>query len=162
MAWQKSPGWLVECFEAALPPGAERRSMFGYPAAFVGGNFAFGLHEHRFVLRVGETDALQLLAHAGQPFSPLPGRVMRGWVVAPDPVVKDAHELRRWVLRAMTHAASLPPKGSAASPKAGASGKAKASGAPRRGRRTQASGTPKPTRKVKAKGRAKKAVRTKH
>ena len=36
MAWKKSPAALVEAFDAVVPaPPAERRQMFGYPAAFV-------------------------------------------------------------------------------------------------------------------------------
>jgi hypothetical protein len=44
VAWKKSPPALVERFEAIVPAlsGAERRKMFGYPAAFVGGNMFAG------------------------------------------------------------------------------------------------------------------------
>src|SRR5438046_4701621 len=38
MAWRKSPPELIATFERVVPAGgAERRLMFGYPAAFVNG-----------------------------------------------------------------------------------------------------------------------------
>jgi len=44
--WRKSPDDLIALFYAALPedPRVERRKMFGYPCAFVGGNLFSGLH----------------------------------------------------------------------------------------------------------------------
>ena len=111
MAWKKAPDWLVERFAAVVPPGIERRPMFGYPAAFVQGNMAFGLFEDHLVMRVGEQDLLELRNHGATPFAPMAGRPMKGWVTVPDPVVKEEVELKRWVLRALTFAAALPAKG---------------------------------------------------
>ena len=46
MAWKKSPPALIETFDAVLPGApAERRLMFGYPAAFVNGNMFMSLFE---------------------------------------------------------------------------------------------------------------------
>jgi hypothetical protein len=44
MSWRKSPDALVEKFSQIVPPDprVERRKMFGYPAAFVGGNMFIG------------------------------------------------------------------------------------------------------------------------
>ena len=44
-SFDKSPPELVERFAAVMDryPDAERKKMFGYPAAFVGGNMATGL-----------------------------------------------------------------------------------------------------------------------
>lgn len=111
MPWKKSPDWLVDAFSAAVPPGVERRAMFGYPAAFVQGNMAFGLFEEHLVMRVGEPDLAELRNLGATAFEPMAGRPMKGWVTVPDPVVKKDPELKRWVLRALTFAASLPPKG---------------------------------------------------
>ena len=42
MPWKKSSPSLIAVFDAVLPAGiAERRQMFGYPCAFVGGNLCF-------------------------------------------------------------------------------------------------------------------------
>ncbi len=40
MAWIKAPPEMIELFAASLPldPATERRTMFGYPCAFVNGN----------------------------------------------------------------------------------------------------------------------------
>jgi TfoX/Sxy family transcriptional regulator of competence genes len=116
MAWKKSPDWLVERFSAVVPPGIERRQMFGYPAAFVQGNMAFGLFEDHLVMRVGEPDLLELRNHGATPFEPMAGRPMKGWVTVPDAVTKEEGELKRWVLRALTFAAALPAKGGKARP----------------------------------------------
>jgi TfoX/Sxy family transcriptional regulator of competence genes len=116
MAWNKAPDWLVERFTAVVPPGIERRQMFGYPAAFVQGNMAFGLFEDHLVMRVGEQDLADLRNQGATSFEPMMGRPMKGWVTVPEPVVKNEGELKRWVLRALTFAAALPAKGGKARP----------------------------------------------
>lgn len=52
--WKKSSPAIVERFEAALPrdPRVEPRKMFGYPAAFLSGDFFTGLFEESVVVRV--------------------------------------------------------------------------------------------------------------
>ena len=64
MQWRKSPPALIEAFDAALPqdPRAERRTMFGYPCAFVGGQMLAGLHQERLVVRLDERGRTELLA----------------------------------------------------------------------------------------------------
>ena len=45
MKWRKSSETLVQKFAELVPqdPRVERRKMFGYPAAFTGGNYAASL-----------------------------------------------------------------------------------------------------------------------
>ena len=109
----KSPADLVERFEAvaARHPDAERRKMFGYPALFVGGNMATGLYEDRWVVRLFDDDLDRLLAGGGAPFSPMPGRSMKGWASLPPEVVADDAALEPWLERSFAFAASLPAKG---------------------------------------------------
>lgn len=116
MAWNKAPDWLVERFNAVVPPGIEKRQMFGYPAAMVQGNMAFGLFEEHLVMRGSEPDLHELRNQGATPFEPMAGRPMKGWVTVPEGVVKDEGELKRWVLRSLTYAASLPAKGGKAAP----------------------------------------------
>jgi hypothetical protein len=54
--WRKSPDDLIALFHAALPddPRIERRKMFGYPCAFVGGNLFTGLHQENVIVRLAE------------------------------------------------------------------------------------------------------------
>src|SRR5262249_22626636 len=109
-----SDAW-VKAFDAALADErrVERRKMFGYPAAFVGGNMAAGLHQDGLVLRLGDADRDELLRRGGRPFEPMPGRVMSGFALAPQSFVKNPSELRAWLDRSICHAASMPAKKSA-------------------------------------------------
>ena len=108
-----SPPTLIERFDAAALqfPDAQRRKMFGYPALFVGGNMATGLHGTSWVVRLSEADRDALLAEPGASvFEPMAGRPMKAFAVLPDAVVADDAQLDRWVERSMAFAASLPPK----------------------------------------------------
>jgi TfoX/Sxy family transcriptional regulator of competence genes len=108
----KSPAELVARFDAvaARHPEAQRRKMFGYPALFVGGNMATGLYEDRWVVRLFDDDLERLTAAGGAPFSPMPGRSMKGWATLPPDVVADDAALDPWLERALTFARSLPAK----------------------------------------------------
>lgn len=111
--WKKAPPELIAAFDAALPADArvERRTMFGYPCAFVGRNMFAGTHEHRLLVRLGETGREALLAQPGaQRFEPMPGRVMREYVVVPSDVVADRRQLAAWLRKAFVYAAALPVK----------------------------------------------------
>ncbi len=103
--------WTAAFLEAIEgKTGVEQRKMFGYPAAFVGGNMAAGLHGDGLVLRLGDEDREELLRLGGKPFAPMPGRVMSGFALAPDGFLRDAKALRSWLERAIAHAVAMPPK----------------------------------------------------
>jgi TfoX/Sxy family transcriptional regulator of competence genes len=123
----------VEAFDAVLPGLAERRRMFGYPAAFVNGNMFMGLWQDHFLLRLGDRDRAALLAVAGaRRFEPQRRRALREYVLAPARVVADRGALRTWVGRALRHAAALPPKaGRGEAPRAAAGGRRAGRPAPR-------------------------------
>ncbi len=119
MEWVKSPAELIERFHAALPddPRVQRRQMFGYPAAFIGGNHFAGTFQSSIVVRLDEPGCRELLSLPGaEPFQPLPGRTMRGYVVLPESVQADPVTLGAWIERAFLHAASMTAK----APKSGA------------------------------------------
>lgn len=110
---KKSPPALVERFATVLDryPQAQRRQMFGYPAAFVGGNMATSLFQDRWVVRLGDPEREQLMKLDGSgPFEPMPGRPMKGFAVVPPSLIDDDAALEPWLKRAIAHAASLPPK----------------------------------------------------
>ena len=112
--FEKSPAALVARFDevAGRHPSAQRRPMFGYPALFVGGNYAAGLFADRFVVRMAPADLEAVLVLPGSaPFSPMPGRSMTGWASLPDDVVADDTAIDAWLARAIAHAASMPAKG---------------------------------------------------
>jgi len=112
MAWKKSPPELIAAFARVVPSGggAERRPMFGYPAAFVHGHMFAGLHEERVVLRLDEEGIAEAKQHGATDFEPMPGRRMTGWVAVTGTLAADEPALRHWVARAFRHTATLPPK----------------------------------------------------
>ena len=121
MAWKKAPPELVSTFDRLVPPtrGVERRQMFGYPAVFVGGSMFAGLHEDRFVLRLGDDDLAEAKRLGAKDFEPMPGRPMKGWIIVPARLLADDGQARDWVERARSHVAAMPPKAR----KKGATGK---------------------------------------
>lgn len=109
----KSPPELVARFGEIVIrfPNAEPRKMFGYPALFVGGNLATGLFADTWMVRLGPADLEALLAMPGAgPFSPMPGRTMKGYATLPPDMVADDPQLEDWVARAVAFAGSLPAK----------------------------------------------------
>lgn len=108
----KAPAELVDRFTAVMAtrPAGSVRKMFGYPAAFVNGNLATGLHQSSWFVRLSEADAAELVAAGGGPFEPMPGRPMRGYTVLPPAVAADPDTTGAWVDRALEHVARLAPK----------------------------------------------------
>jgi TfoX/Sxy family transcriptional regulator of competence genes len=113
MRFEKPPPSLVSLFEARIArTGAERRSMFGQPCAFAGGNMCAGLFGGSLFVRLGEADRAALLALRGaRPFEPMPGRTMREYVVVPPSMHADAAALDGWIGKAVAYAGALPAKG---------------------------------------------------
>ena len=111
-SFSKSPPELVDRFGAVMDryPHAVRKKMFGYPAAFVGGNMATGLFADQWVVRLPD-DQIELAKAAGAgSFEPMPGKPMKAFVVIPAADVDDDAALRGWVERGIAHAASMPAK----------------------------------------------------
>ena len=96
----------TDAFTAAIEDeeNVERRKMFGYPAIFVNGNMAAGLHSSGLVLRLGEADREALQEKGGAPFEPMKGRVMTGFMVAPQAYVSKNAELKTWLAKSIEHA----------------------------------------------------------
>ena len=88
----------------------ERRKMFGYPAIFVNGNMAAGLHSDGLVLRLNDDDRDALLKKGGAPFEPMKGRVMSGFALAPQSFTTKKAELKKWLAKSIEHARSMPAK----------------------------------------------------
>ena len=112
MDFRPSPDELVALFDRVAPSGPDvtRRKMFGWPAAFVNGNMCCSLHNSNVVLRLGDAARADLEAQGGAPFEPMPGRPMRGFVIAPPAMLADEATLRAWLARTADYARSLPPK----------------------------------------------------
>jgi TfoX/Sxy family transcriptional regulator of competence genes len=111
-AWRKSSEEMVARFTEAVAgiEGLEQRKMFGYPAAFVGGNMATGLFAEHWVVRLPDAEIAEAKAAGAGSFEPMPGRPMKAFVVVPAAEVTDDSAIARWVERGLAHAASLPAK----------------------------------------------------
>jgi hypothetical protein len=111
-SFSKSPPELVERFATVLDdyPQAACRKMFGYPAAFVGGNMATGLFADQWVVRLPDAEIAAAKAGGAGPFEPMPGKPMKAFVVIPPGDVADDAAIRRWVERGLAHAGSMPAK----------------------------------------------------
>lgn len=112
MAWEKSPEELAERFGRVMDrfADAERRKMFGYPAAFVGGNMVTGLHQRDWVVRLPEAQQVAARAAGAASFEPMPGRPMKNFVALPATIIADDDAIAAWVERAIEHGRTLPPK----------------------------------------------------
>jgi hypothetical protein len=110
--FDKSSPAIVDRFGSVMDryPHAERRKMFGYPAAFVGGNMATGLFAEQWIVRLPEPELNAALEDGATPFAPMPGRTMGGFVVIPPAVVADDAAIGAWVAKGLAHAAAMPPK----------------------------------------------------
>jgi len=109
--WGPAPERWVSAFAAASKGLGEPRKMFGYPAAFVSGNMFAGLHEAGLVMRLPQKQRGEFLALDGaRQFEPMPGRVMREYVVAPDALADEPGTVRSWLTKAFRYASSLPAK----------------------------------------------------
>ena len=111
-SFDKSPPELVERFAAVLDryPDAERKKMFGYPAAFVGGNMATGLFADSWVVRLPDDEIEPAKAGGATAYEPMPGKPMKAFVVIPPADVDDDARISGWVERGLAHAASMPAK----------------------------------------------------
>jgi len=111
--WKPAPAEAVAAFEAATSslPGAELRKMFGYSCVFAKGNMFAGLHEAGMILRLPDMQRTEFLRLKGaEQFEPMPGRVMREYVVVPKMLLKAPKELRDWVEKSLAYVSSLPAK----------------------------------------------------
>jgi hypothetical protein len=111
-SFTKSPPELVERFGTVMDryPDVQRKKMFGYPAAFVGGNMATGLFAEHWVVRLPDAEIADAKAAGAGSFEPMPGRPMKAFVVIPTADVSDDTAIGRWVERGLAHAGSLPAK----------------------------------------------------
>jgi TfoX/Sxy family transcriptional regulator of competence genes len=113
--WEKAPTDLADRFAAVVDrlgdDATTRRKMFGYPAAFVNGNMATGLFGARWFVRLPVERAGELPGGTdAEPFAPMPGRAMKGYVMVPDEALADDAVLDTWIRAALAFTATLPPK----------------------------------------------------
>jgi TfoX/Sxy family transcriptional regulator of competence genes len=89
--------------------GVTERKMFGGPAFMVRGHMACGVLGDDLMLRLGADGAESALEQPHVRPMDFTGRPMKGMVFV-DPAGLRGAALRRWVGRAVSFVASLPPK----------------------------------------------------
>ena len=112
-SFAKSPPELVARFAelAEHVPDATKRPMFGYPSCTLNGHMFMSLFQDSMVLRLDEDGIAEVIGkHGGEPFEPMAGRAMKGYVRVTPAMVADDKLIEEWIRRAHDHAASLPPK----------------------------------------------------
>ena len=102
-----------ELFRSLLPdaPGVTQRPMFGQLAGFVNGNMFLCLFGDRIAVKLAEGDAGELMRIEGaEPFEPMDGRPMRGYVALPADWHQTPERVESWILRSLAYVGSLPAK----------------------------------------------------
>jgi TfoX/Sxy family transcriptional regulator of competence genes len=111
MTWKKSPESLIKRFVEMLPddPAIERRSMFGYPCAFLNGHMFVGTFQDHFILRLPDTERAKFLKQAGaKTFEPMEGRPMKEYVVVPAAVLAADAQMQSLLRVSQAYVARLP------------------------------------------------------
>jgi TfoX/Sxy family transcriptional regulator of competence genes len=111
-SWNKISPEQAARFDAALPDGVERKSMFGCPIAVVNGNMFTGVHNDEINIRLAEKDRARFLSDydGARVFSPMKGMEMKVYVVVPPHVAEKPTLLAQWIRKGFDFASSLPPK----------------------------------------------------
>lgn len=110
--WTKAPEELAAAFTKAAEavPGAVVRKMFGYPAAFLSGNMFAGIFQDGVIVRLPQEMREALVEQGGRSFEPMPGRVMKEYVVLPENMARSPQLLHDWIGESASFARTLPPK----------------------------------------------------
>lgn len=110
---ERPPAELVERFGRTIErfPEAQRRPMFGQPAAFANDHLFTGLFGSDWLVRLPDELRAALLALEGaRPFEPMAGRPMREYVLFPPALIQDEDGLARWIEQSLAYVKTLPAK----------------------------------------------------
>jgi TfoX/Sxy family transcriptional regulator of competence genes len=113
MKWIKASEEIIELFEKIIPnlPGVEKRKMFGYPVAFINNNMFMGVHGNSIILRLSDDEKKEFLKlKSAKQFEPVPGRLMKEYVVFPEWMFEDRFILNIWVEKSFEYVSYLPAK----------------------------------------------------
>lgn len=117
-----------ELFRSLLPdgPGVTERPMFGQLAGFVNGNMFVSLFGDRIAVKLPDQEAAELMEVPGaDPFEPMAGKPMRGYVMLPASWHQQPEHAGEWIQKSLEYVASMPAKAKKPAPvkKAGKVGK---------------------------------------
>src|SRR5438094_4408430 len=90
-------------------PRIQRKQMFGYPCAVVGGNMFMSLHGDELVLRMGESMVAELAQRDGcKVFEAMAGRQMKAYLAVAPRLQSNEPLMREWASQAFEYTAALP------------------------------------------------------
>jgi TfoX/Sxy family transcriptional regulator of competence genes len=113
MKWKKSPEKLVEFISERMSfEECEPRKMFGYQCYFKNNNMFTGLFEDKLFLRLGPDDREELAKKNKdvEGFQPLPGRIMKEYLIIPERIYSNKKAFDALVAKSMKFVSSLPLK----------------------------------------------------
>ena len=113
MTWEHSSSDLVKLFAEITPrgPNIQHKMIFGYPGAFVNRYLFTALFRQSLIFRLSVNDQAAFLDQPGtEPFEPIPGRKMGGFVLLRNPFAAGEEEISNWMRCALQFASGLPPK----------------------------------------------------
>src|SRR3954454_10691776 len=105
----KSSPEAVARFSDFVPddPRIQRKQMFGYPCAVVGGNMFMSLHGDDLVLRMGEGAVMELAKREGcRVFEAMAGRQMKAYLAVAPSVQTEPALVRDWAEQAFAYTTS--------------------------------------------------------
>ncbi len=111
--WQKTPAELTKFLTDTMKDiVAEPRKMFGYPVYFINGNMVIGAFGAGLFLRIDpkEQEAVFKKYKETGKFEPMPGRVMKEYIMAGESIYRNKKKFGELLSKALNYTASLPPK----------------------------------------------------
>ena len=113
MPWTKAPPELCRYFESLMAGYAcQHKRMFGYPVCFVGGSMFSGVFADALFVRLPEKDRAAIVRENDEVavLEPMPGRLMREYMVIPETSLHNRPFMKKWLDRSFKYVSSLEPK----------------------------------------------------
>jgi TfoX/Sxy family transcriptional regulator of competence genes len=113
MEFKKAPQELVDFIMNKMKDtNCDYKKMFGYPAFFVNGNLFVGVHGEKLFLRLSDSDVTSIKNRFKDVtnFEPMPGRVMKGYVILPKSLYSANSIFEEWLGKSIKYASALPTK----------------------------------------------------
>ena len=90
--------------------GLQEKKLFGGIGFLVNGNMACGVHGQNMLVRLGTADYEAALKMPHVKVFDMTGRPMKGWIFVEKRGYEAKEALRRWIVKSVEFAKSLPPK----------------------------------------------------
>jgi TfoX/Sxy family transcriptional regulator of competence genes len=109
--WKKPSLELGILLESALKSfDCQKKTMFGAPVFTVNHNMFAGIHGDNIFVRLSEADRKKIATLSALPFEPMPGHVMKEYMVLSESLYRDPKAPQEWLKRAYDYVATLAPK----------------------------------------------------